>query len=80
MKFPQRAGALKEFVVDILGPNDDITHFEYTKKSNRTNGAAVVGLQLKASKDLLPLIQRMKENNFFGDYLNDKPDLFQFLV
>ena len=80
VKFPQRAGALKEFVVDILGPNDDITHFEYTKKSNRTNGAAVVGLQLKASKDLLPLIQRMKENNFFGDYLNDKPDLFQFLV
>jgi threonine dehydratase len=80
VKFPQRAGALKEFVVDILGPNDDITHFEYTKKNNRTNGAAVVGLQLKSSQDLAPLIQRMKENNFFGDYLNDKPDLFQFLV
>ncbi|PQJ80331.1 threonine ammonia-lyase IlvA [Polaribacter porphyrae] len=80
VKFPQRAGALKEFVAEILGPNDDITHFEYTKKSNRTNGAAVVGLQLKSSKDLVPLIQRMKENNFFGDYLNDKPDLFQFLV
>ena len=80
VKFPQRAGALKEFVAEILGPNDDITHFEYTKKSNRTNGAAVVGLELKSSKDLAPLIQRMKENNFFGDYLNDKPDLFQFLV
>ena len=80
VKFPQRAGALKEFVVDILGPNDDITHFEYTKKNNRTNGAAVVGLQLKSSKDLAPLINRMKDNNFFGDYLNDKPDLFQFLV
>ncbi|MCL7752183.1 threonine ammonia-lyase IlvA [Polaribacter sp. Z022] len=80
VKFPQRAGALKEFVADILGPNDDITHFEYTKKNNRTNGAAVVGLELKSSKDLAPLIQRMKENNFFGDYLNDKPDLFQFLV
>jgi threonine dehydratase len=32
IKFPQRPGALREFVVDILGPNDDITHFEYTKK------------------------------------------------
>jgi len=31
--FPQRAGALREFVVDILGENDDITHFEYTKKN-----------------------------------------------
>jgi threonine dehydratase len=80
VKFPQRAGALKEFVVEILGPNDDITHFEYTKKNNRANGSAVVGLQLKSSEDLQPLIKRMKESNFFGDYLNDKPDLFQFLV
>ncbi len=80
VKFPQRAGALKEFVVEILGENDDITHFEYTKKSNRVNGAAVVGLELKSSKDLKPLIKRMKKRNFFGDYLNDKPDLFQFLV
>ncbi|WP_159946625.1 threonine ammonia-lyase IlvA [Polaribacter septentrionalilitoris] len=80
VKFPQRAGALKEFVAEILGPNDDITHFEYTKKSNRTNGAAVVGLELKSAKDLAPLIKRMKANNFYGDYLNDKPDLFQFLV
>jgi threonine dehydratase len=80
VKFPQRAGALKEFVAEILGPNDDITHFEYTKKNNRTNGSAVVGLELKCVKDLAPLILRMKEENFFGDYLNDKPDLLQFLV
>lgn len=80
IKFPQRAGALKEFVAEILGPNDDITHFEYTKKTNRENGAAVVGLELKSSQDLAPLIKRMKARNFFGDYLNDKPDLFQFLV
>jgi len=80
IKFPQRAGALREFVADILGPDDDITHFEYTKKTNRENGAAVVGLELKSAEDLDPLIARMKRNNFFGDYLNDKPDLFQFLV
>lgn len=80
VKFPQRAGALKQFVAEILGPNDDITHFEYTKKNNRANGTAVVGLELKSSKDLAPLIDRMKENKFFGDYLNDKPDLLQFLV
>lgn len=80
IKFPQRAGALKQFVAEILGPNDDITHFEYTKKTNREKGAAVVGLELKSANDLEPLIHRMKEKNFFGDYLNDKPDLFQFLV
>ena len=35
IKFPQRAGALREFVADILGPDDDITHFEYTKKDQQ---------------------------------------------
>ncbi|APY11363.1 threonine dehydratase [Seonamhaeicola sp. S2-3] len=80
VKFPQRAGALKEFVVDILGKDDDITYFEYAKKTNRENGRAVVGIQLKSSDDLNPLIGRMKAHNFYGDYLNDKPDLFQFLV
>ncbi len=80
IKFPQRAGALREFVTTILGPEDDITHFEYTKKVNRENDVAVVGLQLKSPEDLQPLITKMKLHNFFGDYLNDKPDLFQFLV
>lgn len=80
VKFPQRAGALREFVVDILGPTDDITHFEYTKKGSRENGVAVVGLELKSPADLEPLITKMKLYNFYGDYLNNKPDLFQFLV
>jgi threonine dehydratase len=80
VRFPQRPGALKEFVADILGPNDDITHFEYSKKSSRENAPAIVGVELKSPDDLEPLIQRMKENNFYGDYLNNKPDLFQYLV
>ena len=80
VKFPQRAGALKEFVVDILGPDDDITYFEYTKKTNRENGSAVVGIELKSSRDLEPLITKMKLHHFYGDYLNDKPNLFQFLI
>jgi threonine dehydratase len=80
VRFPQRPGALKQFVADILGPTDDITHFEYSKKSSRENAPAVVGIELQAPTDLEPLIKRMKDNNFFGDYLNDKPDLFQYLI
>jgi threonine dehydratase len=78
--FPQRAGALKEFVVDVLGENDDITFFEYTKKSSRTTGSAVVGIELKNKKDFDPLVKRMKEKGFFGEYLNENPQLFQFLI
>ncbi|CAM4377347.1 threonine ammonia-lyase IlvA [Zobellia roscoffensis] len=80
VRFPQRPGALKEFVAEILGPDDDITHFEYSKKSSRENAPAIVGIELKSPEDLQPLVQRMKSNNFYGDYLNDKPDLFQYLV
>jgi len=80
IRFPQRAGSLKEFVVEVLGSQDDITHFEYSKKHNRENGPAIVGVELKNKSDLKPLIQRMKERNFYGDYLNDKPDLFQYLI
>lgn len=80
IRFPQRAGALKKFVAEILGPNDDITHFQYSKKHSRENGPAVVGIELKNKEDLQPLIERMKAHNFYGDYLNNKPDLFQFLV
>lgn len=80
VRFPQRAGALKDFIEKVLGPKDDITHFEYSKKQSRTNAPAVVGIELGNADGLQPLVNRMKEFNFFGEYLNDKPDLFQFLV
>jgi threonine dehydratase len=80
VRFPQRAGALKEFVAEILGPDDDITHFEYSKKHHKENGPAVVGIELKDPNDFEKLVARMKAKNFFGQYLNDKPDLFQFLI
>ena len=80
IKFPQRAGALKDFVTNIIGPNDDITFFEYSKKTTKENGPAVVGIQLKDEKDLEPLIKRMKKNNFYGDYINNNESLFNFLI
>lgn len=80
VRFPQRSGALKEFVMDVMGENDDITFFEYSKKTSRENGPAVVGVELEKKEDLKPLISRMKERNFFGEYLNNKPNLFEFLV
>ena len=80
LRFPQRAGALREFLEKVLGPNDDITHFQYSKKNSRERGPAVVGIELQRSEDFAPLIERMKEQNIVYEYLNDKPDLFQFLI
>ncbi|MBW2961036.1 threonine ammonia-lyase IlvA [Mesonia aestuariivivens] len=80
VKFPQRAGALKQFVVDILGPDDDITHFEYIKKNSREKGHAVVGIELKQKEDFDPLLNRMKDFQFYGDYINDKESLMSILI
>lgn len=80
IRFPQRAGALKEFINEILGPNDDITHFEYSKKHNRNKGPAVIGIEMNGNKDVDALIKKMKERHYFGEYLNNQPDLFQMLV
>ena len=51
LNFPQRPGALKEFVNDVLGPQDDITKFEYLKTSQNT-GTVIIGIQLKNHDDL----------------------------
>ncbi|MDA0884966.1 MAG: threonine ammonia-lyase IlvA [Bacteroidetes bacterium] len=80
VKFPQRAGALKEFVNNVVGINDDITFFEYAKKNNKENGTAIVGIELKFSKDFEDLIKKMKENGFFGEYLNDKPEILSYII
>jgi threonine dehydratase len=78
--FPQRAGALKEFVNQVLGPNDDITHFEFSKKSFRNNGKALIGIQLVNATDLKHLVERMEIHNFKFEYLNEKQSLFQYLI
>ncbi len=80
VRFPQRAGALREFLVHVLGPNDDITHFEYTKKNNREQGPALVGIELKYKKDYEPLLKRMEEYNFNYKSITENRDLFNLLI
>lgn len=80
IRFPQRSGALRDFVEHVLGPHDDITHFNYSKKTNREKGPAFVGIELTDKANLEGLMQRMTEYGFVFEYINDKPDLFQYLI
>src|SRR5690625_1546376 len=61
INLPQRAGAIREFLDNVSGPDDDITRFEYTKKNDRDNGPALVGIELKHKEDYVPLLQRMND-------------------
>lgn len=78
--FPQRAGALLEFLSEVLTPSDDITYFEYSKKTNRELGPAMIGIEIKQKEDLEPLLERMRAKNLNFEYVNDQPRLFRFLT
>ena len=80
VNFPQRAGALRQFLTEVLGPTDDITHFEYTKKNNKESGPAIVGIEVLNRSDYPELLERMKANGFEYKEVNNDSTLFGLLV
>lgn len=80
VRFPQRPGALKMFVNNVLGPTDDITRFEFIKKTQREYGPALVGIELKSADDYASLIQRMEAHRFDYKEINRDKTLFEYLV
>jgi threonine dehydratase len=80
VRFPQRPGALKLFVNNVLGPGDDITRFEFIKKNSKENGPALVGIELKNAEDYPALLKRMEEHRFEVIELNRDQTLFEYLV
>ncbi|MGQ7361586.1 threonine ammonia-lyase IlvA [Streptococcus suis] len=80
VNFPQRPGALREFVNDILGPNDDITRFEYIKRANKGTGPVLIGIALGDKIDYTQFISRLEE--FDPQYINlhENDSLYKMLV
>ena len=79
IRFPQRSGALKDFL-NVLGPDDDISHFQYTKKNNSESGPALVGIELSQANDLSGLLDRMTNSGINYEHINNNPMLFEMLV
>ncbi|MEO6814589.1 MAG: threonine ammonia-lyase IlvA [Ginsengibacter sp.] len=80
IRFAQRPGALKQFVDEVLGPNDDITRFEYMKKTNKEAGPALVGIELTSRKDYLELIRNLDHFKINYTELKKNDDAFGYLV
>jgi len=80
VQFPQRPGALKAFVNDVLGEEDDITYFQFSKKNSRESGPVVVGIELKHREDFQLICDKLNDLNFKFEYLNNNPILFGLLV
>lgn len=80
VRFAQRPGALKQFVNEILGPNDDIVRFEFIQKNNKESGPALIGIELKSKDDFQSLIQRMDVFHLNYTLVNQDENLFEYLV
>ena len=78
--FPQEPGALRRFLDEVLGPDDDITLFEYVKRSNRETGPALVGIELSRPEDLPALLTRMDESPPHIERVETSSPLFRFLL
>ena len=78
--FPQEPGALRGFLDSVLGPNDDITLFEYVKRNNRETGEALVGIELGSSTDLDGLLHRMHESEAHVELLEPGSPTYRYLT
>jgi threonine dehydratase len=78
--FPQEPGALRRFLDEVLGPNDDITLFEYVKRNNRETGEALVGIQLGSSADLDGLLARMRATDIHYETLRPGSPAYRYLL
>ncbi|HEC2146077.1 TPA: threonine ammonia-lyase IlvA [Staphylococcus delphini] len=80
LNFPQRPGALRQFVNDVLGPHDDITKFEYLKKSSQNTGTVIIGIQLQNRADLDTLIRNVNQFDPKNIYINENKMLYSLLI
>ncbi|MGL4237477.1 threonine ammonia-lyase IlvA [Tabrizicola sp.] len=79
LRMPQRPGALREFL-NMLGPDDDITRFEYLKKSARNFGSVLIGIETKDAGSFAQFTDRMDAAGLaFRDITSDEA-LSEFLI
>lgn len=78
--FPQEPGSLRRFLDEVLGPEDDITLFEYVKRNNRETGAALVGIELGTTAGLPPLLKRMDASPLRCERLEPGTPAYRYLT
>ncbi|HLR99735.1 threonine ammonia-lyase IlvA [Mycolicibacillus parakoreensis] len=78
--FPQEPGALRRFLDEVLGPDDDITLFEYVKRNNRETGEALVGIELGSAAGLEGLLARMAASQLHAERLEPGSPAYRYLT
>jgi threonine dehydratase len=78
--FPQEPGALRRFLDEVLGPDDDITRFEYVKRNSRETGPALIGIEIARAADLDGLLARLDHSPLQVERVEPGSPLFHFLL
>jgi len=78
-RFPQRPGALRDFLT-LLGPEDDIVRFEYLKKSARNFGSVLIGIETKNPDNFSMLGKRFHEAGWAYQDITDNETLAGFII
>jgi len=78
--FNQNPGQLKKFVNNILGPYDDITRFEYIKKTNKDYGNVLIGIQVSDKYNIDNIENNLIEYNFNYKKINQDDLIYSYLI
>ncbi|MBU2193362.1 MAG: threonine ammonia-lyase IlvA [Alphaproteobacteria bacterium] len=78
-RFPQRPGALRDFL-DLLGPDDDIARFEYLKKSARNFGSVLIGIETKDRRNFDALARRFDEAGWGYQDITDNEEIAGLVI
>ena len=79
LRLPQRPGALRDFL-ELLGPDDDITRFEYLKKSARNFGSVLIGLETSRAANFAALASRLDAAGLGYRDITSDATLAEFLI
>ena len=80
INFPQKPGIMLSFIRDIIGPTDDLVYFQYTKKTNKESGPAIIGIELADKNDLDALLRRLEAQHIQYEHINENNRLFEILI
>ena len=80
IKFVQKPKQLKNFILNVLGPSDDIIRFEYIKKSNKNFGNVLIGIELTDSKNINNILHNLDKYNFNYQKINKDDLIYNYIV
>ena len=79
LRFPQRPGALKDFLF-MLGPEDDIARFEYLKKSARNFGSVLIGIETTRPENFERLKKKFDQSGMRYQDITDNEIIANLVV